>query len=168
MRRAGPTHCFVSSQPHPSPDCWFEGLVCEKGLCEFLCGLSDLIFSQYLWHSDLLWDQKINKHLTFYNKGPLRFLPKQKQFSYPDCFDLRAILKEVPDTWPEFIPRISDLFEHGQGGECAVCLKQKKRKIIFNNPVISPHPDWKHTHWASSFHSEPIQTWKYFTSEHFS
>lgn len=163
-----PHPLFLSSQPHPSPDCWFEGLVCEKGLCEFLCGLSDLIFSQYLWHSDLLWDQKINKHLTFYNKGPLRFLPKQKQFSYPDCFDLRAILKEVPDTWPEFIPRISDLFEHGQGGECAVCLKQKKRKIIFNNPVISPHPDWKHTHWASSFHSEPIQTWKYFTSEHFS
>lgn len=75
-----PHPLFLSSQPHRSPDCWFEGLVCEKGLCEFLCGLSDLIFSQYLWHSDLLWDQKINKHLTFYYKGPLRFLPKQEQF----------------------------------------------------------------------------------------
>lgn len=48
--------------------------------------------------------------------------------SYPHSIDLRAVLHEFPDTWPEFIPRISQLFERSQGAECAICLKQKKQK----------------------------------------
>lgn len=46
--------------------------------------------------------------------------------SYPHCIDLRAILKEIPDAWPEFIPQIGELFELSQGVERAICLKQKK------------------------------------------
>lgn len=47
--------------------------------------------------------------------------------SYPYCIDLRAILKEIPDTWPELLPQISELFEVSHGAECAVCLKQRRK-----------------------------------------
>lgn len=45
--------------------------------------------------------------------------------SHPDCVHLTAILKEIPDAWPQLIPQIGELFELSHGVERAVRLEQK-------------------------------------------
>jgi len=64
-------NCVVQSQPYGNSDSWFKGTVSEYWLCAFLCGMSFLILSQYLYSTYLLYNHTRKGNLTFHNMGPL-------------------------------------------------------------------------------------------------